>query len=119
MSNLVAQERDIDSIIRQVTEKIPEVKVEQLSVKFPGDDDNLWWFDVPEAIRTIQVEGEACPFMIETQQQCCGNGYHNALKANTIEEASEMIVSYLRSVQAGQPIKIAGELWWPADKDSS
>lgn len=104
------QERDIDIVIRQVHRRIPEVEVRQLRVKWPNDDDNLWWFFLPAVEQDIQVEGASCPFLVETNEQSSSE----ALKARTVDEAVEMVVSYLQSVKAGQPIRLAGELWWAA-----
>ncbi len=101
-------ERDIDIVIQQVCQRMPEVKVFQWPVKRPTDDDSLWWFDLPEVKWNIQIEGYFCPFLVETDEQCCGE----ALKARTIDEAVEMIVSYLQSVKTGYPAHLTGELYW-------
>jgi len=103
-----APERDIDVVIRRVKQEVPEVEVNQLKVKWPADDDNLWWFDLPEAKATIHIEGPRRPFLIETDEQSS----KQALKATTIDGAVEMIVSYLRSVKSGCPIRLAGESYW-------
>lgn len=101
-------ERDIDVVIRRVTEEMPEVEADQLRAKWPADDDNLWWFNLPDAKATIQIEHSCCPFLLETNEQSS----REALKATAIDEAVEMIVSYLRSVKSGCPIRLMGEPHW-------
>jgi len=56
----------------------------------------------------IQIEGASCPFLIETDEQSS----RQALKATTVDEAVEMIVTYLQSVKAGRPTRLAGEPYW-------
>lgn len=103
-----AQQRDIHVIIQRVTQEMPDVEVKQLQVKWPADDDNLWWFDLPETKASIQIEGACCPFLIETDLQSC----KQALKALTVDEAVTIIVNYLQSVKAGKPRHLSGELYW-------
>ncbi len=103
-----ALKRDIDVVIRRVPQEMPEVEVKQLRVKWPADEDNLWWFDLPEFKASIQIEGARCPFLIETNEQSS----REAIKATTVDEAVEMIVSYLRSVKSGCPIRLTGEPYW-------
>lgn len=107
--------RDIDIVIRQVQQQIPQVKIGQWHKILPGDDDNLWWFSLPGSRQdveiegaSIQIEGASCPFLIETDGQDC----KAALKASTIEEATAMIVTYLKSVGEGSPCRLTGEFWW-------
>jgi hypothetical protein len=59
--------RDIDIVIERVRANHPEAKIAQLKVKFPADDDGLWFFGLPEEKREIQVESStgAAPFLIE------------------------------------------------------
>ena len=111
MSDSANQERDIDIVIRQVHQHLPEAEVVQLRVKWPADDNNLWWFSLPEVEPEIQVERACCPFLVETDEQCSSL----ALKAMTVDEAVTMIVNYLQSAKAGSPIQLAGELYWSKD----
>lgn len=101
-------DRDIDAVIRQVRQRMPEARVARLRVKWPADDDNLWWFSLPGVKQDIQIEGAACPFLLETEEQCCGL----ALKAATVAEATGMIVDYLESARAGRPRRLSGQLYW-------
>jgi hypothetical protein len=81
--------RDIDLIIEKVKQRFPEVEVEQLKVKFPADDDGLWYFYMPEA-KWVQIESPygMCPFIVETHRL---TGL-NQRKANTVDEVAEMII---------------------------
>ncbi len=108
MTENEGSERDIDVVIRQVIQKMPEVEVEQLKVKWPADDDNLWWFSLPAVKMNIQIERAWCPFLIETDEQSS----KQALKATTVDEAVGMILTYLQSVQAGCPVRLTKALWW-------
>lgn len=58
--------RDIDEILRQVKIRHPAVQIAQLQVKFPADDDGLWFFQV----RGIEIQLESssgwCPFVLES-----------------------------------------------------
>lgn len=60
--------RDIDTIIAELRRRIPELRVSQLPVKFPGvDDDGIWYFQLPGKRGEIQIESSSgmCPFLIE------------------------------------------------------
>ncbi len=62
-------ERDIDKIISLVKEGFPSVRVDQLEVTNPNDDDGIWYFWMPGAERDeIHVENSYgnCPFYCET-----------------------------------------------------
>ncbi len=47
--------------------------------------------------------------LIETDEQSS----KEALRASTIEEATDMIVTYLKSVREGILCRLTGEFWWP------
>src|SRR5262245_42724451 len=55
--------RDIDEIVTRITQRFPDVKVDQDVVKFPADDDGLWWFHLPHISQNIQIESSVgmCP----------------------------------------------------------
>ncbi len=62
-------ERDIDKVILLVKERFPDVRVDQLKVSNPSDDDGIWYFGMPDAERDeIHVENGYgnCPFYCET-----------------------------------------------------
>ena len=102
------QERDIDAVIRQARQQLPEIKVTQLPKRRANDDDNLWWFSLVGRMQNVQVERSCCPLLIETEEQSS----REALKAATVEEAVTMIVTYLLSVKEGRPMRMKGELYW-------
>jgi hypothetical protein len=62
---------DLKQIIDGVVAELPDMQREQLAVKFPADDDGLWFF-WRHGGRTDQVQIEsstgACPFLIETNR---------------------------------------------------
>ena len=101
-------ERDIDAIIRQVQQQMPEVKVTQLRKIHPADDDNLWYFCLSDVEQWIQIENPACPFLVETDEQWG----KKALKATTVDEAVTMIAIYLKSVKEGQTAHLVGDSYW-------
>ena len=59
--------RDVDVVIALIRERLPEVAVEQLQVKFPADDDGLWFFRLPGRGVEVQIESSTgeCPFLVE------------------------------------------------------
>lgn len=81
--------RDIDLIIEKVKQVFPEIEVQQLKVKFPADDDGLWYFTLPKT-NWIQIEAPygLCPYIVETDRQ----NALNQRKAYTVDEVVEMIV---------------------------
>lgn len=89
-------QRDVDTIIARVGEMFPPARVYQLEKKLPTDDDGIWYFYLPEIRRDIQIESSngMCPFIVETNEQSA----YDARQANTVDEASEMIVDYLKSL---------------------
>jgi hypothetical protein len=63
----------VDEVFRRVRASVPGVRVERLSVKFPADDDNVWWVWTGaerrlDAVRSVQIDSAsdgAPPFLIE------------------------------------------------------
>ncbi len=90
--------RDIDSIIEQVQRRVPNVTVAQSRKRHPADDDGIWWFNLPNAAREIQIESSSgnCPFMIEHDEMNCNS---NAIAARNIEDVVSHLVRYLGSVK--------------------
>lgn len=91
--------RDIDKIIELVRIRIPEVVVVQMPKFHPADDDNLWWFRLPDQEKDIHIErgtpngaDGACPFIVESWDDKNGDGRIG----NTVEETVEMIHEYLQ-----------------------
>jgi hypothetical protein len=90
----MSNRRDIDAIIELVRENYPNVCVQQLKVKFPADDDGIWYFWNPENPNDeIQVENSfgQCPFIIETNRDA------TAVGGKTIEEVVSIICEHLRT----------------------
>jgi hypothetical protein len=63
--------RDIDEIVRRITDLHPSVKARQLRVSHPGhDDDGVWFFEQPGCSFEVQAESSngTCPFLVETDE---------------------------------------------------
>lgn len=87
--------RDIEAIIAQVQQKLPQVNVQQHVVSHPGiDDDGVWWFSLPDVKKDIQIESSSgtCPFLVEHDDMTSRN---QAQQGRKVEEVVDMIVSYL------------------------
>lgn len=60
---------DLRKIVVGVQAQIPDLQWEQLTVKFPADDDGVWFFWRPGGrVGDVQIESSSgtCPFLIET-----------------------------------------------------
>jgi len=63
--------RDIEEIIRAISDLSPSVEARQLRVLHPGnDDDGVWFFARPGCKFEVQIESSAgmCPFVVETDE---------------------------------------------------
>ena len=83
--------RDVDQIIQSLRNVNPIVKIEQLKVSHPGDDDGIWFFEQPGSEFEVQIESHTgmCPFLIETDES------NARYTANTVEETIEILVKLL------------------------
>lgn len=83
--------RDVDTIIEQMRAEYPTLEVEQLKVKFPGDDDGLWFFSHPGGKFEVQIESSygKCPFLIEA------NEHDERVEAQTVEEVIVTLKNWL------------------------
>ena len=61
-------QRDIDLIVERLLADFPGVHIAQLKVTHPGDDDGLWFINIPNQEATVQIESSNgnCPFLIES-----------------------------------------------------
>lgn len=84
--------KDVDRIIELVTSTLPAVQWQQLQVKFPADDDGLWFFDLRGAQNSVQIESSSgmCPFVVE--HNLSDERYHGV----TVEEVAAKVVEWLR-----------------------
>lgn len=59
---------DLRQVIDGVESALPDVAWKQLTVKWPADDDGLWFFS--RQGRQVQIESSSgmCPFVIESDQ---------------------------------------------------
>ena len=89
--------RDIDSIIEQVQNRLPNVTVTQMRKTHPADDDGIWWFRLPNVAKEIQIESSLgnCPFMIEHDDM---RSTAEAITANSIDDVVNNVVGYLQSL---------------------
>lgn len=61
--------RDLDRIVERLKAEMPSCEIDQLQVVHPGGDDNgLWFINVPGQETTVQIESSYgdCPFLIES-----------------------------------------------------
>jgi hypothetical protein len=87
--------RDIDRIIEQVRQRLPDVRVQQHWVPDPRTaDDGIWWFYLPGVENDIQIESSlgSRPFLVEHTEM---ESTAEAVVAHTVDQAVEKIVSYL------------------------
>ncbi|HSU26534.1 MAG TPA: hypothetical protein VLI65_11165 [Pyrinomonadaceae bacterium] len=90
----VSDRRDIDTIIESVRENYPNVCVQQLKVKFPADDDGIWYFwdsEYPEDEIQIENSFGQCPFVVETNRNA------TAVRGETVEQVVSIICGHLRT----------------------
>ena len=84
--------KDVDRVIENVIALLPDIKWQQLQVKFPADDDGLWFFDLPNARNSVQIESSngMVPFIVE--HDLTDERYDGA----TVEEVSAKVVEWLK-----------------------
>ncbi len=105
-----SSERDVDQVIQQVKLALPLVDVRQYCVRHPGvDDGGVWWFSQPEVDGEIQIESSTgvCPFSVEHHETLSTD---DAQTANTIQQAVDLIVTYLQSRSAAAPKETFGTI---------
>ena len=91
---MMENQRDIEKIINSVKKEFPKTNVYQLKVKFPADDDGIWYFWLPEnPDDDIQIENSygQCPFIVET------NRSPEARRGETVEQVVSIICEHLRT----------------------
>jgi len=83
--------KDVDRIIENVTAALPGIQWHQLQVTFSVDDDGVWFFDLPGARNSVQIESSSgmCPFLIEH------NLSNERYRGATIEDVSGRVVELL------------------------
>ncbi len=84
--------KDVDKIIETVTSELPNVQWHQLQVTHPADDDGLWFFNLPGARNSVQIESSTgmCPFIVEND--LTPEFYHG----QTVEEVTRKVVEWLK-----------------------
>jgi hypothetical protein len=85
------QQVNIDSVLDELRERLPEVHIERLKVTWPADDDNLWYIRSgagPEVQIECRSEGRG-PFLIE------GDGRGQRMETADAREAVNTIVEWL------------------------
>ena len=86
------QGRDVETVIAMVRERLPTLRVEQLQVKFPADDDGLWFFKLPDGHVEAQIESSTrrCPFLVESDANA------NRLDCDSIAATAEAVITILQ-----------------------
>ena len=83
---------NVDEILAVVRQTLPDLRFAHHHQYWPHDDDGLWFFDVPGARNSVQIESSSgmCPFLVEhdLSNEC----YHGA----SVEEVSSKVVEWLR-----------------------
>ncbi len=88
------KQRDINKIIELVKQLFSNVNVKQLKVKFPSDDDGIWYFWLTEnSDDDIQIENSygQCPFILET------NRSPEVKHGETVEQVVSIVCEHLRT----------------------
>jgi hypothetical protein len=69
----------------------PVLKWTRLWVKYPADDDGLWFFWIPEKGGDVQIESTygVCPFIVETDKN------NECFHGGTVEEVAAKVVEWL------------------------
>ena len=91
------QMRDIDKIITLLKQKIDDLFIEQLKVRFLLDDNGIWFITKRGHIGEIQLESSygVCPFLIESDfndERYDANSVDEAVKI--VEKLSQLFVEY-------------------------
>ena len=86
--------RDIDFIIERLRAALPGVRVTQLRVTHPADDDGLWFISIPGRAREVQIESSqgSCPFIIES------NSSAEVSHGRTVDEVVEIVSGLMGGV---------------------
>jgi hypothetical protein len=83
--------RDIDQVIAGLRRRHPDLRIEQLRVTHPADDDGIWFFKLPSTEIEVQLESStgSCPFLVESSRS------PERQHAATIVEAINMVSTVL------------------------
>jgi hypothetical protein len=86
---------DIERIIELVRARLPDIDVEQLQVKFPADDDGVWWFKLPGVQADVQLDSSSgqCPFLVDTSDS---KSPMEAVTLDSVDDIAERIVRFLQ-----------------------
>jgi hypothetical protein len=86
---------DIETVIAEVQQLIPEIKVVQMHKTHKADDDGLWWFRLPGVNEDIQIESSSydCPFIVENSSMA---NSADAIICSTVEATISAIIAYLQ-----------------------
>jgi hypothetical protein len=83
---------DLEEVIRRVQERLPSMNWQQLTVRWPADDDGLWFFWLPGLPGEVQIESSygVCPFLVESDK------HDERLTASSPEETADIIIRWLQ-----------------------
>jgi hypothetical protein len=96
-------EADVHRIVDLVRQRLPGLTVEQLQVRWPADDNGLWFFSLPNLPSDVQIESHTgnCPFLIEW----CGD--NTCFTESTPESTAQRVIGLLE--QLGQDMDAIAE----------
>jgi hypothetical protein len=83
---------DLEEVIRRVQERLANMSWQQLTVRWPADDDGLWFFWLAGQPGEVQIESSnsVCPFLVETDK------HDERLTASSPEETADTIIKWLQ-----------------------
>lgn len=82
---------DIELIIERLAKARPDIQVEQLEVRYPADDDGVWYLSRPDGKRVVQLESSTynCPFLVEA------SFLDERLMVNSVDDAVAKVIELL------------------------
>lgn len=86
-------EQSVEAVFAELRRRLPSIRIDQLAVKHPADDDNLWFIKA-EVDREVQLDshpGGRPPFLIE------GDLPGQRQEATEVSEAVDLILRWLGS----------------------
>ena len=82
----------VEAIFDELRAQLPSVVIERIRVKWPADDDNVWFIssDTPVSVQVDTYPGGHAPFLIE------GGQPNQRRETSDVHEAVGLILDWLR-----------------------
>ena len=83
---------DLEEVIRCVQARLPSMNWQQLTVRWPADDDGIWFFWLPDLPGEVSIESSygVCPFLVESDK------HDERLTVSSAEETADTIIRWLQ-----------------------